>query len=486
MVHGGEVLEKYNDVVVISKKDREFPLYVVKSLALTPDESRETENLVKLLREKVPLESSLTEREESLYVKEIQGHLKSKAINIPDEGIERISKHVLYSLTGLGKLQFLLNDDHLEEIMVIGVDKPVYVFHRKFGMCETNLVFKKPEETRWLVDRISMLTGRRIDFSLPLLDAALPDGSRVNATMPPISVDGPTITIRKFRREPLTIVDLLNYKTITPELAAFLWMCIEGLDSPPNILVAGGAGSGKTALLNVLCSFIPSIERIVVIEDTLELFLPLPHVVRLETRPPNIEGKGEITADTLLKNVLRMRPDRIIMGEIRGIEARTLFNAMNTGHKGVTGTIHANTAPEVISRVENPPMDVPRNMLTSLDLIILIEAFRKKRGILRRITDVSEVRYAGEEAVKLNKLYRWDPELDTCRSTNIPGRLEMGLAESLRLRGLEYQEELERREKVLRWMQGHGIERMEEVLKVIREYRTGHESLMEKIEKTSF
>jgi flagellar protein FlaI len=472
-----EVLEEYNGVRIVSRGEGKTPLYRVDAFELSPEGQGAVERIVRTMwgRDVVP-QGLRGSTEEDQVLRTISDELLDSAFD-PEEQ-NRIALHAFYSLTSVGPLQFLLNDDQLEEVMVTGTDFPVYVFHRRFGMCETNLSLDA-SKLKWVVERISTITGGRIDLITPLLDASLPDGSRVNATIPPATVDGPSITIRKFRKEPLTVVDLLEKRTLSPNLAAFLWMCIEGLDSPPNILIGGGAGTGKTTLLNVISSFIPSNERVITIEDTLELYLPIPHRVRLLTRPPNIEGKGEITADILLKNVLRMRPDRIIMGEIRGIEARTLFNAMNTGHKGVMGTLHANTAPEVISRVVNPPMDVPKNMLTSLDIVILIENLHDKGGgLIRRITDVSEVRFSGGETVKLNKLYRRDSKEDLCKPTGIPGRLELGLTETLRMKGREYREELGRREKVLEWMQKKGITKMEEVLKVIEEYRTNPEALV--------
>lgn len=478
-----EILEEYDGVKIVSRGEGDTPLYIVSALEFSSDEKKEVERIVKTLRDKaaeVRTPKDVTEKDDLL--KTVADGLNDSQFDKKSQ--DRVILHAFYSLTSVGPLQFLLNDDLLEEVMVLGTGVSVYVFHRKFGMCETNLSLDA-EELRWLVERISVITGSRIDFTTPLLDATLPDGSRVNATIPPASVDGASVTIRKFRKMPFTIVDLLENGTLSPNLAAFLWMCIEGLDSPPNIIVGGGAGSGKTTLLNVVSSFIPDNERIITIEDTLELYLPLPHVVRLLTRPPNIEGKGEITADVLLKNVLRMRPDRVVMGEIRGIEARTLFNAMNTGHKGVTGTLHANSAPEVVSRVINPPMEVPKNMLTSLDLIILIEAFHdKSRGIVRRITDVSEVRFSGGETIKLNKLYRWDPRKDTCKPTGIPGRLEMGLTEALRIKGIEYKDEISRREKLFGWMQVNGIKKMEDFLQIMKEYGGDPDRTMARVDES--
>lgn len=219
--------------------------------------------------------------------------------------------------------------------MVIGTNRPVYVWHRRFNMCKTNVIFDSDRDILNIIERIAREVGRRIDQQSPLLDARLPDGSRVNATIPPISLDGPTITIRKFKRDPLTIIDLIKYGTMSSEVAAFLWVLVDGLGvKPANVLVAGGTGSGKTTTLNSLGMFIPPSERVISIEDTAELQLPVEHWVRLETRPPNLEGKGEVTMDDLVRNTLRMRPDRIIVGEVRGPEARTMFTAMNTGHNG--------------------------------------------------------------------------------------------------------------------------------------------------------
>jgi flagellar protein FlaI len=250
-------------------------------------------------------------------------------------------------MIGYGILDTLLKDDKLEEIMVIGPDRPVFIFHRDYEMMTTNIVFGNDAEIYAIIDRIAREVGRRVDIQNPLLDARLPDGSRVNATIRPVSLEGSTLTIRKFREEPFTVVDLISKSTVSVELAAYLWMAVDGLGAKPaNILVSGGTGSGKTTTLNVLASFVPASERIITIEDTAELKLPVEHWIRFETRPPSIEGTGEITMDTLVKNSLRMRPDRIIVGEVRHAEAFTLLTAINTGHDGCMGTVHANSASE--------------------------------------------------------------------------------------------------------------------------------------------
>ncbi|MFA5246641.1 MAG: ATPase, T2SS/T4P/T4SS family [Candidatus Micrarchaeia archaeon] len=256
-------------------------------------------------------------------------------LKVPINSREFYADVVLKEMFGFGVIDNLVKDDRLEEIMIIGPDKPVYVFHRKYEMMPTNINYYADNDIKRLVDRIARIIGRRIDTQVPLLDARLPDGTRVNATLPPTSIDGATLTLRKFRKDPYTVIDLIGYNTINVDAAAFLWMATDGMGAKPaNILIAGGTGSGKTTLLNTLCSFVPNTERIITIEDTAELSLPLSHWIRFETRPPGIEGTGEITMDMLVKNTLRMRPDRVIVGEIRGAEGSTMFTAMNTGHDG--------------------------------------------------------------------------------------------------------------------------------------------------------
>jgi len=256
-------------------------------------------------------------------------------LKVPMNSREFYADVVLKEMFGFGVIDNLVKDDRLEEIMIIGPDKPVYVFHRKYEMMPTNIRYYADNDIKRLVDRIARIIGRRIDTQVPLLDARLPDGTRVNATLPPTSIDGSTLTLRKFRKDPYTVIDLIGYNTLNLETAAFLWMATDGMGAKPaNILIAGGTGSGKTTLLNTLCSFVPATERIITIEDTAELSIPLSHWIRFETRPPGIEGTGEITMDMLVKNTLRMRPDRVIVGEIRGAEGSTMFTAMNTGHDG--------------------------------------------------------------------------------------------------------------------------------------------------------
>ncbi|EEB73584.1 Type II/IV secretion system protein kinase [Thermococcus sp. AM4] len=338
--YGGraKVLDAYGNVRILKVKGEPVPIYEIRLPKLSKDE----ENLLKQVRERAITEIQIDptlipnyEERRKIFLREVKRMLKEAAPNFSEGRIEVLAELIVQSMLGYGLLDPLVRDDNLEEIMVIGTNKPVYVWHRRFYMCKTNIVFKEERDILNIIERIAREVGRRIDQQNPLLDARLPDGSRVNATIPPISLDGPTITIRKFKKDPLTIIDLIKYGTMNSDVAAFLWLLVDGLGvKPANILVAGGTGSGKTTTLNALAMFIPPSERVISIEDTAELQLPVEHWVRLETRPPNIEGKGEVTMDDLVKNTLRMRPDRIIVGEVRGPEARTMFTAMNTGHNG--------------------------------------------------------------------------------------------------------------------------------------------------------
>ncbi|MFH0906004.1 MAG: CpaF family protein [archaeon] len=340
-------------------------------------------------------------------------------INIPKHMYEFYAQAVVKEMVGYGLIDPLLHDDKLEELMIIGPNKPTYVYHIDYGMMTTNIVFFTDEEIKDIIDKIARSLGRRVDISSPLLDARLPDGSRVNATIPPASIDGSTVTIRKFKADPYTITDLIRFGTVNVEVAAFLWCLIEGFKAKPaNIVIAGGTGSGKTTLLNVLANFIPESDRVLTIEDTAELRLPMKHVIRFEGRPPGLEGSGELSLDILTKNTLRMRPDRIIVGEIRHKEAYALFTAMNTGHDGCMGTVHANSARETLVRITSPPMEVPPLMLAGLDFIIVQKRINTAKGQARRIISISEITGVLDNNPQANLIFNWNPNTDSLERTS--------------------------------------------------------------------
>lgn len=416
--------------------------------------------------------------DESSFIKEVKEFLRMKGVR----NIDKLSAQISQEMLGYGELDPLIKDDDLEEIMVIGIKRPVFVYHRKIGMMVTNVVFEDDKDIKSLIDVIARQVNRRIDQQTPILDARLPDGSRVNATIPPVSADGSSLTIRKFKKDPLTVIDLINFKTMSSHLAAFLWICVDGLGVKPcNAIIAGGTGSGKTTTLNTVTSFVPPRERIITIEDTLELQLPHTHVLRMETRPPNIEGSGELDMDTLVKNSLRQRPDRVIVGEVRGHEAITLFTALNTGHSGF-GTLHSNTARETITRLINPPMNVPNIMIPALDFIIMQNRmYRPEGGSIRRITEVAEVVGMEEGNVQLNRVFEWNNVTDKLEYVGIASQTLRSLSE---LRGVsitEIEEEIEKRRLVLEYMADKNLRSIDDVGQYITEYYKDSDELLDRV-----
>lgn len=447
-----------------------------------PKFSEKERELLNEIREKL-VEVAVSKGEEfrideSTFMSEVKEFLRMKGVR----NVDKLAKQISQEMLGYGELDPLIKDDDLEEIMVIGVKKPVFVYHRKLGMMITNVVFNNDDDIKAIVDLIARQVNRRIDQQTPILDARLPDGSRVNATIPPVSPDGSTLTIRKFRKDPFTVVDLINFKTMSSHLAAFLWVCTDGLGVKPcNAIVAGGTGSGKTTTLNTVSAFVPPTERIITIEDTLELQLPHTHVLRMETRPPNIEGKGELDMDTLVKNSLRQRPDRVIVGEVRGSEAITLFAALNTGHSGF-GTLHANTARETITRLINPPMNVPRIMIPALDFIIMQNRmYRPEGGSIRRITEVAEVVGMEEGNVQLNRVFEWNSVADKVEYVGIASQTLREIAELRAISINEIEEEIERRRLVLEYMADENIRSIDEVGRYIHEYYRDPDGVLDSI-----
>lgn len=330
-------------------------------------------------------------------------------INLATPVREQLFRDVLDELLGFGPLQPLIDDPEISEIMVNG-PKKVYI-ERQGKIIRTNITFANDEQVIRLIEKIVLPLGRRIDADSPTVDARLPDGSRVNAVIPPVSIDGPTITIRKFQKDKLTVDQLIALGSLTPGMAEFIRACVVARF---NIIISGGTGSGKTTLLNVLSSFIPADERIITIEDAAELKLQQEHVVRLETKPPDSEGKGAITVRDLVRNALRMRPDRIVVGEVRGGEALDMLQAMNTGHDGSLTTLHANSPRDAISRLETmclmAGMDLPirvirQQIASAIDLII--HQSRLKDGS-RKVTSITEVVGMEGDTVVMNEIFRFE------------------------------------------------------------------------------
>ncbi len=407
---------------------------------------------------------------------------KNENANITNEYLDKLSRKLLRDIIGYGEIDSLIQDDELEEIMIIGIGKPVFVYHRKYGMMKTNIQYDNERDIMELIDSIARQINRRIDKESPILDGRLIDGSRINATIPPVSADGPSLTIRKFKRDPLTIIDLINSKTISCELAAFLWLCIDGLGvKSANAIISGGTSSGKTTTLNALSAFINPKERIITIEDTLELQIPHEHVIRMETRPPNVENKGELTMNDLVKNSLRQRPDRIIVGEVRAREAITLFTALNTGHSGF-GTLHSNDARETITRLTNPPMSVPKIMVQAIDFIIMQNRIYSPSGVsYRRISEVAEIVGIEEGTVQLNKIFQWNPERDTIDNVSITSKTLTQIANLSGNSLNDLYREIENREMLLNYMVQENIRSVNEVNNVLELYYKTPEKVLNQI-----
>jgi flagellar protein FlaI len=399
-----------------------------------------------------------------------------KSIELLDQqlsGVELEKKQFLagmlvHEMLGLGNLEMLLSDGNLEEIVVNNSKEPAWVYHKKFGWLKTNILIPTEGKIHNYAASIARKVGRQITTLDPLLDAHLITGDRVNATLFPISTIGNTLTIRMFRRKPWTITEFIQNKTVSADVAALIWLSIQ---YEVSMIVSGGTASGKTSFLGSIMPFIQPNQRVLSIEDTRELNLPkFLHWVPLTTREPNPEGKGEVGMLDLLVNSLRMRPDRIVVGEIRRQrQAEVLFEAMHTGHS-VYATLHADTVNQTYRRLINPPINVPETLLEALDMIVTM--FRDRRSGIRRIYEVAELvpPTGSKTTVTPRILFKWDARKDTImkyqKSHRLMKKLEMHTGMTIK----QIQEDLKNKEKILNWMIKNNVNTVDGVGRLVAEY----------------
>ncbi|MBI4399760.1 CpaF family protein, partial [Candidatus Micrarchaeota archaeon] len=439
-----KIIEKYNLVadhvpaeVTISEKDEEF----VNTYDLTTVRVfKPTETLLEHVKKEVitnvhidineMLDIRAVEKMKKRFFQTASSLLEKELIGISENEKLMLVGKLMHEMIGLGELELLLSDENLEEIVINSSEESLWVYHKKHGWLKTNIRLPTEEKIQNYASSIGRRVGRQITNLSPLLDAHLSTGDRVNATLFPISTKGHSITIRKFAKSPWTITRMLDpsQKVLNLDVAALLWLCVQ---YELNILVGGGTASGKTSVLNAMLAFTPSNQRVISIEDTRELFLPeFLQWTPLVTRAPNPEGKGEVTMLDLVVNSLRMRPDRIIMGEIRRQrEAEVLFEAMHTGH-AVYATVHGDNVEQVKSRLTSPPINLPEPLLSSLHLVIIL--YRQRRTGIRRLYEVAEVIPNGHN-ITLNKIYKWNPKTDILEKV---GEYERLLNELLNYTGM--------------------------------------------------
>ncbi len=405
--------------------------------------------------------------------------LKNVLKHASDEDITVLSRILVNEMIGLGELEYLLSDGHLEEVVVNSSKDVVWVYHKKHKWLKTNVILQTEDIIMNYSARVAREVGREITHLEPLLDAHLVTGDRVNATLFPISTIGNTITIRRFSRTPWTIIHLIDpkQKTISSEAAAFIWLAIE---YELSVLVTGGTASGKTTMLNALTPFLPANQRIISMEDTRELNLPnYLHWIPLTTRPPTPRGEGEVSMLDLVENSLRMRPDRIIVGEVRRkTETEVLFEAMHTGHS-VYGTFHAQEAHEVVDRITSPPMSIPGIVMGSLHLVV-VQYINRRTG-QRRTFDVAELVKGEGDLPEINSVYRWQPRSDTIERISPSIRVMEELEMFTGMNEREMWDDVRGKKQILEWLLRRDIRDVNDVGKIINEYYMDKDTVLDLI-----
>ncbi|MBN1784429.1 MAG: type II/IV secretion system ATPase subunit [Candidatus Bathyarchaeota archaeon] len=466
--------EPYVYAAVVTEPNSQRIRYELIEPTLLKEEEKQLKEIKDILVEEIDVnlkEIGTREKAEEYLKKKISETIKDYRLKIEEEAVDKFMYFIIRDFLGYGKIDPLMKDPLIEDISADGVQIPIYVWHRDYESLSTNIIFKDSEELNSFIVRLAYMARKNISLATPILDASLPDGSRIQLTYgKEITRRGSTFTIRRFRADPLTITDLISLGTLSPEMAAYFWYAIENRAS---ILVAGGVASGKTTILNCFSMFIKPGLKLVSVEDTAELNLPhenwIPSVARTGFGHAG-DKAGAITLFDLLKAAVRQRPDYLLVGEVRGEEAYTLFQAMATGHLGM-GTIHGESASSVIHRLGSEPMNIPKPLLTMIDAIAVqlrTEVDGKPTRRTRAVTEIVGLDPKTKELIT-NEVYRWDARSDTFEFSGHSHILE----EKMQRKGLdenEVRKELHKRRTVLDWMVKKGIRKYPDVVSVIRDY----------------
>jgi len=478
------IQEPYVYAAIVKDPETHKTRYEIIEPTFQKEEEKQLKDLKSYLMEEVDVNLKDIETREKAgnYLREkTKETIKKHRMKVAPEAIDKLVYYVIRDFVGYGKIDPLMKDHLIEDISADGVNIPIYVWHRMYESIPTNIVFKEETELDSFIIRMAYLSRKNISIASPMLDASLPDGSRIQLTYGnEVTRRGSTFTIRRFRVDPLTISDLIAFKTISPEMAAYLWYIIENRAS---VLVAGGVASGKTTMLNCLSMFIKPEMKIVSVEDTQELNLPhenwIPSVVRLGFGRED-KRSGTITLFDLLKAAVRQRPDYIIVGEVRGEEAYTLFQAMATGHLGMC-TLHAESVEAAINRLESEPMNIPKTLIAMTNVIMVMGRTEIDGRPARRVNTATEVLGLNPEktSIRTEEIFNWNLRFDKYLSSGKSALLEkqvnkLGISEE------EVKRELNRRQAVLEWMARVGIRRYTDVANIIREYYASPERVFQK------
>jgi len=468
------IQEPYVYAAIIKDSETQKIMYEVVEPTLQKDEEERLKEIKTFLMEEVDVnlkEIETKEKAENYLKEKTREIIKKYRIGVPPEAVDKFVYYIIRDFIGYGKIDALMKDHLIEDVSADGVNIPLYVWHRMYESLPTNIIFKDETELNSFIIRLAYLSGKNISIASPILDASLPDGSRIQLTYgSEVTRRGSTFTIRRFKVDPLTISDLIAFNTVSSEMAAYLWYIIENRAS---VIVAGGVAAGKTTMLNCLSMFIKPEMKIVSVEDTHELNLPhenwIPSVVRSGFGHEDKKG-GNITLFDLLKAAVRQRPDYIIVGEVRGEEAYTLFQAMATGHLGMS-TLHAESVEAVINRLESEPMNIPKPLIAMMDVIMVMARTEIDGKPARRATTTTEVLELNRETKKIpnEEVFSWNPKKDKFASSGHSSLLDKHMEKS-GVSEEKIKRELSRREIVLEWMVRKGIRRYTDVANVIREY----------------